>query len=106
VIYALAIRELLPEIPQIQARLLFLRSDPPREYALKNVEQTIATLAQHVGAACELLNEGKTLPSMLKRPLSDEFRIALPASLEWYEHIKREAVLESFGSFTQIWDSP
>jgi len=106
VIYALAIRELLPEIPQIQARLLFLRSDPPREYALKNVEQTIATLAQHVGAACELLNGGKALPSMLKRPLSDEFRIALPASLEWYEHIKRDAVLESFGSFTQIWDSP
>lgn len=105
-IYALAIRELLPEVRQIKARLLYLGSDPASEHALKNIDQAAGAISQHVAAACQLLEEGKGLSVTPQRPRHDEFRLALPAALDLYENIKRDAVLEGFGKFCDVWNAP
>jgi hypothetical protein len=106
VIYALAIRELLPEVRQIKARLLFLGSDPASEFALKSIDQAVRALSQHIAAACQLLEEGKGLSGIQQRPRGDEFRLARAAALDLYENTKREAVLETFGRSSDVWNAP
>jgi RecB family exonuclease len=105
VIYALAVRQLLPEVPQIQARLVYLRSDPPHPYPLKNIDEATQLISEHVSAACNLLEQGRGLPGMEERRPGDEFRLLLPAELESYVRRKRTAFTRTFGTFTRVWKS-
>jgi RecB family exonuclease len=105
VIYALAVRQLLSEVPQVQARLVYLRSDPPHAYALKNIDEATRLISEYVSAACNLLEQGRGLPSMEERRTGDEFRLLLPAEIESYVHRKRMAFTRTFGTFTRVWKS-
>jgi hypothetical protein len=103
VIYAIAVRELLPQVPSVQARLVYLRNDPPRAYALRSVDEAVATISDHVRAACDLLRQGRGLVSMAERKAGDEFRLLLPADLDGYLRIKRVSFTRTFGNYSRVW---
>jgi hypothetical protein len=103
VIYAIAVRELLPQVPAIEARLVFLRNDPPHAYALRKIDEAIAMISDHVRAACSLLEQGKGLASIAERKAGDEFRLLLPADLEGYLCVKRNSFSLNFGTFSRVW---
>lgn len=71
--YAIAARELMPHVPVIQARLVYLRAEPPRAHALRSVEEAIAMICDHVRAACDLLEQGRGLANLAERQAGTSF---------------------------------
>lgn len=107
VIYALAVQQLLPDIPRIVARLVFLGSEPkPRAYRLVDVDGAIAEIAAHVKASSASLDQGLALPGPGAQEGWNEFRLALPAGLgTYFEITKRQAFSQALSSVSRIWSS-
>jgi hypothetical protein len=107
VIYAIAARQLLPDVRQVSARLVYLGDDVLGAHKLPNVEEAIQTISTCVMAACELLGQGRGLPSVEERKPSDDFRVALPADTEAYLRKKRAAFGRVLVNFAKtVWRAP
>jgi len=61
VIYALASRQLLPDVQRIVARLIYLDGDTPAVHQLPDVDLAIESLTTHVTTAIETLRRGISL---------------------------------------------
>jgi RecB family exonuclease len=105
VLYALAVRQLLPDVPRIVARLVYLGGEQPNAHRLADVDQAAADIAAHVTAVLSLLEEGITLPGPDAHESWNEFRLALPAALPTYWPIKQAAFAQAFGRFTRVWSA-
>jgi hypothetical protein len=105
VLYALAVRQLLPDVPRIVARLIYLGGDQPNAYSLSDVDQAAAEIAAHVTAASTLLTDGTVLPGPDAHESWNEYRLALPAGMATYFQIKQPAFAQAFGAFTRVWTS-
>lgn len=103
VLYALAARQLIADNPRVIARLVFLASDRPRPYSLPDIDQAIADIAMHVGAAVDLLRRGIALPGPDAREDWNDFALALPAAPAVYFQSKQAALGRAFGDFARIW---
>lgn len=103
VLYALAARQLVADNPRVIARLVFLGTDQPRPYSLPDVDQAIADIAAHVGAAVDLLRRGIVLPGPDAREDWNDFALALPAAPAVYLQTKQAALSRAFGDFARIW---
>lgn len=103
VIYAIAIRALLSGAPQVVARLVYLREDEARAFALADLEGAIQTVAEAVVEARRVLHQGQGIPHIRKREdePEDDFRLALPADLETYIERKRSAFRSALGEELQ-----
>jgi RecB family exonuclease len=105
VLYTLAVRQLLPDVPRIVARLIYLGGERPNAYRLADVDQAVTDIAAHVAAASTVLEEGVALPGPDARESWNEFRLALPAGLPTYWQIKQAAFAQAFGRFTRVWSA-
>jgi RecB family exonuclease len=106
VLYALAVRQLRPDIQDIVARLIFLGGDTPTRYQLDGVDAAITETASYVAAAYKLLDCGHALPGPDAKESWTDRRLALPAALETYFETKRAAFGKAFGDFSRVWRCP
>lgn len=104
VIYAIAARQLLPQVQAVVPRLFYLREDAPQAHELKDVLNVVTKVGEYVAAACVLLQEGKGLPG-LKRDDYDEYALALPAAHKPYFKRKDRALRNAFGRFASVWSA-
>jgi len=106
VIYAAAVRQLLPEVSHIVARLIFLGTDPqPHPHALADVDAAIGEIATHITAASALLGQGVALPGPDAQENWNEFRLALPAGLTSYLELKRQSFSQALAPASRIWSA-
>jgi hypothetical protein len=106
VMYSAAVRQLLPEVSRIFARLVFLGGDSkPRAYPLADPDAAIAEIGSHIAAACALLEQGMALPRPDAHEASNEARLALPATLVSYIALKRQAFSRGLAPASRIWSS-
>jgi hypothetical protein len=104
VIYTAAVRQLLPDVTNIVARLIFLGADTkPRAYPLADVDAAIGEIGTHVAAAGALLDQGMSLPGPDAQEARSEFRLALPAALNSYLELKRQAFSQRLAPAAGIW---
>lgn len=103
VVYALAAKQLLPQAEKVVARLFYLVEEAPLARELSDIDHAIADVSGYVAEACALLAAGKALPG-LQPDEHDEYRFAMPATLETYlKKVKDRALKRAFGRFTRIW---
>ncbi|WDZ79055.1 PD-(D/E)XK nuclease family protein (plasmid) [Ensifer adhaerens] len=105
VVYALAAQRLLPDIPRVVARLVFLGDQEVQAYGLPDVDQAIAELGTHLTAAVGVLRSGVVLPGPDAREEQNDFRLAMPASPSAYFRIKNSSISRAFGDFGRVWSS-
>jgi hypothetical protein len=107
VIYAIAARQLLPEVRQVSARLVYLGDELLEAHKLPDVEEAIQAFSACILAACDLLGQGRCLANLEDRKPNDDFRLALPADTEAYLKKKRPALKRAFGEFPKtVWGTP
>lgn len=105
VIYAITARALLPHVPQVAARLVFLGGEEASAHRLADIEEAIATISARLRDAQILLQEGKAVPHIRDRTDDAEFRLALPADIETYIETKRSTFRKHFGELLNFWRS-
>jgi RecB family exonuclease len=105
VVYAAAVRQLLPDVAQIVARLIYLGGDQPHAHRLADLDQASADIAAHINAAAALLENGTILPGPDAHEAWNDFRLALPAGPVTYFQIKQAAFAQAFGAFTRVWSA-
>lgn len=106
VTYAIAARQLLPQVQQVAARLVFLGQATPSAHKISHLDQAIAALARYVTSAAELLLQGKALPGLSERQPGDDFRLAFPADMDSYVTRKAPQIRRCVGTFAQVWKAP
>lgn len=102
-LYALACRQLLPDYPNIAARLLYL-SGTPREVRLMDLDAALTQISEFVACACEFLNNGVALPGLDADSPHNDLRLAIPASPA-YQRRKRSAFARKAGRLARFWDA-
>lgn len=107
VFYALAVRSLLRDVRNVEARLTYLRHEPARTLSLVHdelvtaIEQAISFTA----AGVELQRSGQTAPGPQPQ-FFDSISVALPSDLEAYRRIKQRPFAQVNSSLSKLWSSP
>jgi RecB family exonuclease len=103
VIYALAARQLLPEIQRVRARLIFLAGGEPEAYDLADIDEAFDALSSHVAAAVATLGQGTALPGPDALEDWNDVRLALPSARASYFRRKSAAFAQAFRPIDFIW---
>jgi RecB family exonuclease len=82
-LYGLACRTLLPDDPKIVARLLYLRGDQS-VHRLEDIDGAIEQIAAFANFVVALLMRGIAVPGLAAFELTNDLRLALPASPGYY----------------------
>lgn len=109
VLYALALKQLLPDARQVVSRLVYLDATVPQAWALSGdeLEEAISQAASHLHAATRLLLQRGLAPLGPDTGSEwDEFRIALPADLADYRRTKGRALAVVNSVLAPVWRLP
>lgn len=102
VLYATAVKQLVPDVGRIVARLLYLGSTVDSHSRQGDeLDQAMADLGRHASAAIEELLKGRALPGPDAYDKFSRYRLALPADLELYGLIKGRALAEASASLEE-----
>lgn len=106
VLYAMAIRTLLPEARTVVARLIYL-ADEPATFELRgdDLDRAIAEVTTYLVSAVEILQSGRTAPRWEKDELYDDMRLALPADRESYLRRKDSDFRAANQKLSKLWNS-
>jgi hypothetical protein len=103
------VRELLPEVKAVKARLIYL-ADTPVTLSLQDEEldTAIAEASKYLAFAVDLLRSGRLASRRLSKDeaVYDEFCLALPADREAYLRRKRESFNEANRRLEPLWRQP
>jgi hypothetical protein len=102
-LYALACRQLLPDIRHIMARLAYL-SDPPLMVRLDDLDGALAKISEFVSVGCALLGSGTALPGRDADSATNDLRLAMPAS-PGYLRRKAAKFAQAAGRLSSFWDA-
>ncbi len=102
-LYALACRQLLPDIRHIMARLAYL-SDPPLMVKLDDLDGALAKISEFVSVGCSLLESGTALPGRDADSATNDLRLALPASPSYLRR-KAAKFSQAAGRLSSFWDA-
>ena len=107
VLYAMAVRSLLPEVRTIVARLIYL-ADEPATFELRGEEldRAITEATTYLTAAVEILRSGQIAPRWEEDALYDDMRLALPADRESYLRRKSTAFRAANQKLNRLWRAP
>ncbi|WP_271612703.1 PD-(D/E)XK nuclease family protein [Bradyrhizobium sp. CCBAU 21362] len=90
VLYAMAVRNLLPEVRTIVTRLIYLADEPARfELRGDELDTAIAEANTYLVAAVQIVRSGRLAPRSEQDAAYDDMRLALPADRESY--LRRKA---------------
>jgi len=104
VLYALACRQLLPEVPTVRARLSYLR-DNAAVFPLADDDAVFAVIGEFVAAACAALESGRALTGIAAADRLNELRLALPASPSYFRR-KQRALADATRDLARFWGTP
>jgi len=96
VLYATAVKQLVPDAGRIVARLLYLGSTlDARSLAEDELDGAMADLARYASQAIDGLRRGHAIPGPDAFDKYSRHRLALPADLQLYRQIKGRALAEA-----------
>jgi hypothetical protein len=101
-LYALACRQLLPDYPQVVARLAYL--EPPLLLPLADLEGALGQISTFVEAACALLMRGIAPPGRDADSGTNDLRLALPASPAYLRR-KAAKFAQAGDQISRFWDA-
>ena len=104
-LYAYAVAALLGRKVEVEAALLFPRTDPPEYHRLDDTKAALTALTEALLLARDSLRAGHALPGRDAGAAYDELMFALPASPEPILARKREAAAALLGDAARIWDA-
>jgi hypothetical protein len=108
VVYAMAVRQLVPEITVVISRLIFLSEDEATSADLKG--EPLARAAQeaenYLDVACALLKKGHACPGPDAQDAYNDLRLALPADRAEYFHRKGAAFIDACRELSSLWGKP
>jgi RecB family exonuclease len=106
VLYAIAVRVLLPEVRAVVARLIYL-ADDPATFELKGdeLDDAIGQALGYLSAAIAILRSGRIAPRWERDALYDDMRLALPADRESYLRRKSAEFREANRHLNRLWGS-
>ena len=106
VLYAMAVRKLLPEVRTIVARLIYLADDPARfELRGEELDRAITDATTYLKAAAEILRSGRLAPRWEKDTDYDDMRLALPADRESYLRRKNIEFRAANQTLSKLWNA-
>jgi len=107
VLYAVAVRALLPEVRTIVARLIYLADDPATfELRDEELDRAIGDAVAYVAAAADILRGGRIAPRWETDTQYDDMRIALPADRESYLRRKTARFRTANQALSKLWSAP
>jgi RecB family exonuclease len=106
VLYAMAVRTLLPDVRTIVARLIYL-ADAPATFVLSGdeLDGAITEATTYLVAAVEILRSGQVAPRWERDEPYDDMRLALPADRESYLRRKAAAFRAANQKLNKLWSA-
>ena len=106
VLYAIAVRALLPDVRTVVARLIYL-ADEPATFELKGdkLDGVVNEAAGYLLAAMAILRSGRIAPRWEQDALYDDMRLALPADRESYLRRKASEFRATNQSLSRLWSA-
>jgi RecB family exonuclease len=105
-VYTAAVRAILPETRHVTARLIYLSDNGLRVEDLDDADAAVTVLERSVALARTALTRGTALPGPDAAEGWNEYRLALPATLQTYLQRKHTAFRREFGDFANVWAEP
>src|SRR5262249_1162298 len=106
VLYAMAVKTLLPEVKTIVARLIYLADDPAKfELRADELDTAIPEATTYLVHAVGILRSGRIAPRSEDDPLYDDMRLALPADRESYLRRKGADFRSANEKLSKLWRS-
>lgn len=106
VLYAMAVRALLPEIRTVVTRLIYLADDPATfELRGEELDRAMADATRYLVAAVDVLRSGRIAPRREESVDYDDMRLALPADRESYLRRKNGPFKLANRALTKLWDA-
>lgn len=106
-LYAVAIKQLIPEVSTVISRLVYLDTmGPPASLTGEALEGAEETLLQFIDIGVEGLRSGIAYPGPDGFAGYNDLRIALPAALDRYQRRKAEAFNAVQHRLAQLWTVP
>jgi ATP-dependent helicase/DNAse subunit B len=108
VLYAMAVRQLLPDVRSVASRLLYLAEETaPCALEGEALDNAIAEVTQFVALACEMVRNGATVRGEDAHEKShDDLRLALPADRDAYLRRKQRTFAEANKALLSLWSRP
>jgi hypothetical protein len=106
VLYAIAVRALLPEVKTVVARLIYLVDDPAT-FELKGdeLDDAVREAAGYLSAAIAILRSGRIAPRWEPDGHYDDMRLALPADRESYLRRKASEFRVANQQLNRLWSA-
>jgi len=105
-LYAFAVRELLPDVARVQARLLYVRAEDGI-HGLEDPEATLTTLDEYLARARAELLAGHAVPGPDADSGYNDLLFALPANARGlYFERKREPAKKMLQTLATLWELP
>jgi hypothetical protein len=106
VLYAMAVRKLLPSVRTIVARLIYLADDPATfELRGDELDRAITDATTYLVAAVEILRSGRLAPRWETDAHYDDMRLALPADRESYLRRKSVEFRAANQTLSKLWNA-
>lgn len=107
VLYATAVRQLLPEVRTVVSRLAYLGDEsPPFSLNPQQLEAAEAAVSEFVSIVCTLLRSGAAPVGPDGREPESDLRLALPADFQLYARLKGGHWTERADRLTELWGMP
>jgi len=104
VLYAMAARQLLPEVRTIVSRLAYLAGEsPPMRLQGEILDAAMTDAAAAIGAAARVARSGPALPGPDAWVKFYDMRLCLPADREAYLRRKEDAFTATLGALVPLW---
>jgi len=107
VLYAMAVRKLLPDVRTMVARLIYLADDPATfELAGEELDRAITDATTYLAAAVAILRSGRLAPRWEEEDAYyDDMRLALPADRESYLRRKKVQFRAANQTLSKLWNA-
>jgi RecB family exonuclease len=106
VLYAMAVRTLLPEVRTIVARLIYLADDPAKfELRGDELDSAMGEATAYLVTAVEILHSGRLAPRSEKDAHYDDMRLALPSDRDSYLRRKASDFRSANQKLSKLWNS-
>jgi hypothetical protein len=107
VLYAIAVRQLLPDAATVISRLVFLDgSSKPYQLNGPVLDSAAQDVAQFLDIACALVRRGGACPGPDAQDRYNDLRLALPIDLDAYFQRKGTGFRDLFRELSPLWSKP